>query len=84
MCGRDLNESDLDYTVKIEVISGDVRRDLGEDFDGDFDKAVDDLIQKAEQKSEAELMDEVYRKMIFKICPACQKEYLKNPIQRKF
>ena len=84
ICGRDLDECSLDYIVKIEVISGDIRRDLGEDIEGDIKEEIRRLIEKTENKTDAELMDEVYRKMYFRICPECQKEYLKNPLPRKF
>jgi len=80
MCGRDLNECMLDYTVVIEVISGDIRKDLGEDMKGDVRSRIEELIREAEKRSEAELMDGVYRKMRFTICPDCQREYIRDPL----
>lgn len=84
MCGRDLDMFDLDYRVVVEVISGDMRKDPGEDFCGDTSAEIRKLIESAGKHSDAELMDQVYRKMHFKICPECQKEYLDNPIPRNF
>lgn len=83
MCGRDLGRCDLDYTVRIEVISGRVRRDLG-DFTGDLKAEIERLIRAATRRHEADLMGEVYRRMEFRICPACQKSYLREPIPRRF
>lgn len=84
MCGKDLNECEFDYKVKIEVISGEMRRDPGADTSEDLDLEIAKLIEKAGKKNEAELMDEIYRKMEFCICPSCQKKYLKEPIPRNF
>ena len=84
MCGCDLSECTLDYAVIIEVVSGDIRKDIGKDIKGDVREEIERLIREAEKKSESELMDGVYRKMRFRICPDCQKKYLENPIPREF
>ena len=83
MCGRDLADCDLDYNVRIEVISGRVRRDPGE-FQGDLQAEIARLIAVAARKRDVDLMDEVYRRMEFRICPSCQKQYLREPIPRHF
>jgi hypothetical protein len=84
MCGRPLSDAPLDYTVRIEVISGEFRID--EDLP-DGEEAVREMkrcIELAEGKTEAELMDDVYRRMEFRICPRCQKDYIRDPIPRNF
>jgi hypothetical protein len=84
MCGRNLDDCSMDYRVVIEVISGNMRKDLA-GLAGDDPRAeIRKIIEDAENKSEAELMDGVYRKMAFTICPACQKKYVNNPIPRNF
>lgn len=80
MCGRSLDKCTMDYRVVIEVISGDMRRDIGEDVEGDVRDEIERLIMEAERKSEAELMDSVYRRMRFTICPDCQKQYIRDPL----
>lgn len=84
MCGRDLDEFELDYIIKIEAYAGDFRKDLAIYCEANMEEEIQRLIKRAQKKSEPELMDEVYRKMIFKVCPSCHKEYLRNPISRNF
>ena len=84
MCGCDLDACELEYRVRIDVVSGDLRRDPGEDLQADPAGEITRLIEAAASMSEAELMDGVYRRMEFRICPACQKKYIKDPIPRNF
>jgi hypothetical protein len=84
MCGRPLDGFELDYLVRIEVISGDVRAGMDKDLVKDLRAEIERIIRKASAKNEVELMDEVYRRMEFRICPPCQKEYLQHPIPRNF
>jgi len=84
MCGCDLEKCEVDYRVLIEVVSGDARVDLGSLPEGDVREEIRRLIAEAGKKSEAELMDEVYRRFSFRICPRCQKRYIRDPLPRDF
>jgi hypothetical protein len=46
----------------------------------DFDNTFDKLLKEMKELTAEELADQVHRRFEFKICPACQKRFLSNPL----
>jgi hypothetical protein len=46
----------------------------------DADQKLDDLIKQMEGMSADELQDGVHRRFEYKLCPACHKQFLTNPL----
>jgi hypothetical protein len=47
---------------------------------GNFEKTLADVIEQAKQMSSEELQDGVHRHFEFRLCPACQRRFLANPL----
>lgn len=53
----------------------------GEDLaEMDFDETFRKLIEQMKDMTSEELSDQVHRRMEFKLCPQCQREFLSNPL----
>src|SRR5438128_11840861 len=48
----------------------------------DVEKSFDDLLKQIEGMSVDELQDGVHRRFEYKLCPACHKQFLANPMGR--
>jgi hypothetical protein len=46
----------------------------------DFDAAIDGLLEQMKGMTAEELEDQVHRRFELRICPACQPEFLANPL----
>lgn len=81
-CGKGLLiDSNVRYEVTIEVKAAYDPMELTEDdLDQDLDSKIDETIEELKELSEQEANDQVYKKMTFHLCPACQKEYIDDPI----
>ena len=42
-----------------------------------------ELVEQMKRMDPEKAQDSVYRSFHFEICPACQKEYLKDPLRRR-
>ncbi|HEY7087559.1 MAG TPA: hypothetical protein VH518_05675 [Tepidisphaeraceae bacterium] len=72
------------YIVRIDVFADPTLPEMSsEDLEeADFDETFRKLIEQMKHLSEKELQDQVHRRMEFKLCPKCQREYLANPLGR--
>ena len=85
MCGKMLlADEDTRYVVRIEVFAAYDPMELTED-DLRRDRAADiaQLLARMEQMNPQELEDQVYKKFVFDLCPACQRKYLANPLRTR-
>jgi hypothetical protein len=46
----------------------------------DFDHSFAKLLEQLKHLSEDEAQDQVFRRFEYRICPACQKQFLSNPL----
>ena len=82
MCGKVLlADEDTRYVVRIEVFAAYDPLELTED-DLSRDRAADieQLLKRMEQMNPQELQDQVYKRVVFDLCPACQRKYLARPL----
>ena len=81
MCHR-LVEPHAQYLVTIEVTANPEmppvsRSELEET---DYRETIRQLLESMKDASPRELQDDVYRRFEFRLCPACQRRYLENPL----
>jgi hypothetical protein len=48
----------------------------------DFDHQLDSLLEQMKQMSADDLQDDVHRRFEFRLCRACQRRFLANPLGR--
>ena len=48
--------------------------------DANLDQALTEVIEQAKQMSAEELQDGVHRRFEFRLCPACHRRFLANPL----
>jgi DNA-binding GntR family transcriptional regulator len=77
-------DEDVRYVVRIQVFAAADPMELTEeDLKKDLRKALRELIARMEHMDPEKAQDQVYRSFHFELCPACQKEYLKDPLRMK-
>jgi hypothetical protein len=86
LCGKELRPGDDQrYVVKIEVFATHDPCELTEDdLDDDHMEAVSELLRNEEgnlQDPEAE--DPTHKNLRYDLCPACQKKFLRDPLNRE-
>lgn len=81
LCGRVL-ELHASYVLRIEVFADpSVPPMTTEQIKAmDFDQTLDDLLEQMKGMTADDLMDDVHRRMEYRLCPACQKRFLANPL----
>jgi hypothetical protein len=80
-CGRPLEQGQLRYLAKIEVVAAaDPLEITFDDLLRDTRREIDALLDECEQLTEEQLMRDVYVKFEFDLCRACQKAYVTDPL----
>lgn len=81
MCTR-LVEPHAHYVVKIEVLADpEIPPISGEALEEtDYRDKIRELLYSMKESTPRELQDGVYRRFEFRLCPACQRRYLENPL----
>ncbi len=83
-CGRPIEKGQLRYLARIEVFAAaDLLEVTLEDLRRDTRREMDALLEQCEQLTEEELMRDVYVKLEFDLCRACQKAYVTDPLSVK-
>ena len=84
LCGKTLLlDEDVRYIVSVEVYAAyDPLELTEEDLEKDLDKELRKLVERMKTMDPEKAQDEVYRRFRFDLCPACQREYLKDPLRR--
>jgi hypothetical protein len=83
-CGKGLLvDGEVRYLVNVEVRAAYdpmeiTPEDLAEDRTGEIRSLMEQLARMTGQGA----MDSVYRKLVFDLCPACQRAYLADPLGR--
>jgi hypothetical protein len=82
LCGPELlKSSEIRYEVKIEVKAAyDPLNLTDEDLAQDFREEIARVLRQLEGLSVAEAQDQVYRVFQFDLCPACQRAYIRKPL----
>jgi hypothetical protein len=82
-CGKELlKDSDVRYEVRIEVKAAyDPLNVTEEDLAKNFREEIARMLQQLEGISVAEAQNQVYRLFEFDLCPACQRAYIRNPLE---
>ena len=83
-CGKGrLVDEEVRYLVKVEVWAAyDPMEIAPEDLEKDREAEIRELVEALDRMTEQEAMDSVYRKLVFDLCPACQRDYLADPLGR--
>jgi hypothetical protein len=80
-CGRPLEQGQLRYIARIEVLAAaDPLEITLDDLLRDSRREMDALLEQCEQLTEEELMRDVYVKFVFDLCRTCQKAYVTDPL----
>jgi hypothetical protein len=81
-CGQPIEEGALRYEAKIQVFAAyDPLEITFEDLTKDHTAEIERVAKECEGLSEEALMRDVYVDFRFDLCPSCQKEYIKDPMQ---
>jgi hypothetical protein len=68
------------YVVRIEAAADPTPPTVdAEKLAGDFRSEMRHLIQQMNDQSEQELMDQVYRRLMFYLCADCYASWIENP-----
>lgn len=80
VCGKTLLlDEEVRYIVNIEVFAAyDPMEITDADLKRDLEKELRDLVKRMETMDPEKAQDSVYRRFRFHLCPACQKEYLRQ------
>ncbi len=83
LCGRELAPAGH-YVVRIDVFADPAAPEMSEaELNAtDFDAEIDDLLKEMENMTAEELQDQVHRRFEYRICPNCQRRYLRDPLGR--
>ena len=70
------------YVVRIEVFADPQLPPMSAEQIAatDFDAVLAQLLEQMKHMSAAELQDGVHRRLEYRLCPACQRRYLANPL----
>jgi hypothetical protein len=81
LCGRALDVH-ASYVVRIDVFAEPTMPPVTEDEiqSGDLTAAMDELLKQMEDMSAEELEESVHRRFEYRLCPACQRLFLANPL----
>jgi hypothetical protein len=73
------------YVVRIDVFADPSMPELSREEleEMDFDQTFRRLIEQMKHMSPQELQDQVHRRFEYKICPSCQRRYIKDPLAAK-
>jgi len=84
LCGKTLLlEEDVRYVVNLEVFAAyDPMEITEEDLRKDLRRELRELAKRMEGLDAEKAQDEVYRRFRFHLCPACQREYIRDPLRR--
>ena len=81
LCGRKLEPHNY-YIVRIDVFADpSIPAVSSAELEAvDFDAAIDLLLEQMKDMTADQLQDQVHRRFEMMICPACQPEFLANPL----
>jgi hypothetical protein len=83
-CGQPMDKGQLRYVAKIQVFAAYDPLEISfDDLTKDTRAEIRKLLKQMEGKSEEELMKEVFVAFEFDLCPACQREYVREPLPLK-
>lgn len=85
ICGKTLLlDEDVRYVVDIRVFAAADPMELtADDLKRDLRRELRELVERMKNMDPEKAQDSVYRRFRFELCPACQKEYLKDPLRRE-
>jgi hypothetical protein len=81
LCGRAMPVH-ASYVVRIDVFADpSMPQVTGEELaEMDFDAAFAQLVEQMKTMSAEDLQDQVHRRFEYRLCPACQRAFLANPL----
>lgn len=84
ICGKTLLlDEDVRYVVDIRVFAAADPMELtADDLKKDLKRELRELVERMKKMDPEKAQDSVYRSFRFELCPACQREYLKDPLGR--
>lgn len=81
LCGREVDVH-ASYVVRMDVYADPTVPPMTteEIESADFGKSLDDLVGQMDGMTADDLQDTVHRRFEFRLCPACQRRFLANPL----
>jgi hypothetical protein len=81
LCGREV-PTHASYVVRIDVYADPSMPPMSSEqlASADFDQTVEDLIDEMKHLSADDLQDAVHRRFEYRLCPACHRSFLANPL----
>jgi hypothetical protein len=83
-CGKEVQEHEDHYIVKIEVFAAHDPAGLTEaDLDEDHVEAVSELLRDMEDVEDCEQLEPASRQFRYDLCPGCRKKYTQAPLAKE-
>jgi hypothetical protein len=81
LCGHEL-AAPSSYVVRIDAFADPSMPAMTSELiaQTNFDAELDSLLEQMKALSAEELQDQVHRRMEFRLCPACHRKFLANPL----
>ena len=81
LCGRSVDVH-ASYVVRIEVFADPTMPPMStEEIEStDFDRTLDDLLEQMKSMTADDLQNSVHRRFEHRLCPACHRRFLANPL----
>ncbi|MBU1693215.1 MAG: hypothetical protein KJ726_02815 [Verrucomicrobia bacterium] len=81
-CGQPIEARALRYIARIQVYAAyDPLEITFDDLSRDFTAEMRRILEECRDLTEEDLMRDVYVDFTFDLCPACQKQYIQDPLQ---
>lgn len=80
-CGSPIEPNALRYIARIQVYAAyDPLEITFEDLARDYTDEMRKILEQCANMTEEELMRDVYVEFTYDLCPACQKQYIRDPL----
>lgn len=81
-CGRRMAETDLRYTVTIDVRAAYSEIEVGlAELVRDHRQEILDLLDQLRRRDPVEVEEQIYKRMKLDLCPRCQKIFIADPLR---
>jgi hypothetical protein len=85
LCGTALERGEL-YVVRMDVLADPEMPPVSRgQLDAlDFDAEMNQLLEQMKGMTAEELQNQVHQRFEFRICPACRRKFVRDPLGREF
>jgi hypothetical protein len=81
MCGAKIDINELRYVLRMDLFAAyDTLKIEQADMERDYEEEIKQLIEKMQGMNPKQLEEDVFKRLSFDLCRACQQKFLKNPL----